>query len=122
VRILVDECVARPLVDELRRRFDDVLYVADRRPAAPDVDVLAWAVDEQRILITEDYDFGELVFHRQLRAEAVVIIAPGVLGVNLLEDARLAAERLWSAAGELQGRLTIVESKRLRQRPLMTAK
>jgi predicted nuclease of predicted toxin-antitoxin system len=122
VRILVDECVARPLVDALRRRFVDVLYVADSRPATPDVDVLAWAVGERRVLITEDYDFGELVFYRQLRAEAVVIIAPGVLGVNLLEDAESLAERLLSSSEELSGRLTIVEGKRLRQRPLMTAK
>lgn len=118
MRILVDECVARPLVEELRRCFDDVLYVADSRPAILDADVLAWAVDEKRVLITEDYDFGELVFRRHLKAEAVVIIAPGALGVDLLEDARSVAERLLAAAAELEGRLTIVESKRLRQRPL----
>lgn len=120
MRILVDECVPRPFFDELRLRFDDGVYVADMRPVAPDVDVLAWAVDESRVLITEDYDFGELVFHRQLRAEAVVTIAPGVLGADLLEDAKSLAERLSAASAELVGRLTIVERKRFRQRPLMT--
>jgi predicted nuclease of predicted toxin-antitoxin system len=119
VRILVDECVARPLVDELRQRFDDVLYIGDECPAAPDTDVLALAVNEKRILITEDYDFGELAFHRHLKAEAVVIIAPGTLGVNLAADCRSVAERLLSASKGLSGRLTIVEKKRLRQRPLI---
>jgi predicted nuclease of predicted toxin-antitoxin system len=120
VRILVDECVASPLVEALRRRFDDVVYVADIRPAAPDTDVLAMAVEERRVLITEDYDFGELVFHRRLEAEAVVIIAPGVLGTDLLRDAEAVAERLLRASAELEGRLTIVEDKRFRQRPLNT--
>ncbi len=80
--------------------------------------MLAWAVDEERILVTEDYDFGELVFRRQLRAPAVVIIAPGVLGVDLAGDAKRLADRLVTAFAGLAGQLTIVEGRRLRQRPL----
>jgi predicted nuclease of predicted toxin-antitoxin system len=87
MKFLVDECVAWPLVEALRRRFDDVVSVREVSPAAPDADVLEWAVRQSRTLVTEDYDFGELVFYRQLDAEAVVIIAPGVLGVDLLADA-----------------------------------
>lgn len=120
MRLLVDECVARPLFEALLRHFDDALYVADVRPAAPDTDVLEWAVNEKRVLVTEDYDFGELVFHRQLRAEAVVIIAPGALGVDLVGDAGSVAKRLVAVSAELPGRLTIVERRRLRQRPLLT--
>lgn len=62
MRFLVDECVARPLVPALRLRFADVVYVADTSPATKDRDVLAWAVREKRVLVTEDYDFGDLVF------------------------------------------------------------
>jgi predicted nuclease of predicted toxin-antitoxin system len=120
VRLLVDECVGRPLVDELRQRFADVAYVAEIHPAASDTEVLAWAIRDGRVLITEDYDFGELVFHKHLKAEAVVIIAPGALGAELIKDAKSIAERLLSASTELLGRLTIVERRRLRQRPLMT--
>ena len=80
--------------------------------------MLEWAVREGRTLVTEDYDFGELVFYRQLNAEAVVIIAPGVLGVDLLADASAVAERIHSASGTLRGNLTIVEKKRFRQRSL----
>ncbi len=117
--MLVDECVARPLVEELRREFEDVVYVADIRPAAHDSDVLAWAVDEGRVLVTEDYDFGDLVFRSKVAAYAIVIIAPGVLGVDLRTDARSLVRRILAASTELQGRLTIVERERLRQRPLI---
>ena len=44
----------------LRQAGHDVLYVKEERPGAPDLDVLAWAGRENRLLITFDNDFGEL--------------------------------------------------------------
>lgn len=118
MKILVDECVAWPMVHALRRLFPDVVYIKEVRPAVADLDVLAWAVRERRTLITEDYDFGELVFFRQLDAEAVVIIAPGVLGPDLERDAQALVERLNAVLGSLPGNLTIAEKKGFRQRSL----
>jgi predicted nuclease of predicted toxin-antitoxin system len=118
VRLLIDECVARPLAEALRERFGDVVYVGDVSQGAPDRDVLEQAVREKRVLVTEDYDFGELVFRRGLDAEAVVIVAPGVLGVDLIDNARHVADRIFAASDRLPGHLTIVEPKRLRQRRL----
>lgn len=40
----------------------DVVYVGDLAEGAPDTDVLALAASEQRILVTEDFDFGRLIF------------------------------------------------------------
>jgi len=40
----------------------DVKSVAELNPSAPDEDVLDWANRENRILITLDKDFGELIF------------------------------------------------------------
>ena len=107
MKFLVDECVAWPLVEALRRRFEDVVYVREVSPAAPDVDVLEWAVRESRTLVTEDYDFGELVFYRQLNAEAVVIIAPGVLGVDLLADADAVVHYIeeWATEADMRRRV-----------------
>ena len=96
----------------------DVVYVGETSPAASDQDVLRRAVQENRILVTEDYDFGELVFRQGLDANAIVIIAPGVLGFDLIEDARNVADRIHLASDSLSGNLTIVERKRLRQRAL----
>lgn len=118
MRFLIDECVARPLADALRQLFEDVVSVGETSPAAPDRDVLWRAVQERRILVTEDYDFGELVFRQGLDADAIVIIAPGVLGFDLIEDARRVADRIHLASDSLSGNLTIVERKRLRQRAL----
>ena len=50
------------MVEPALSRLADVAYVHDVAHSAPDIDVLDLARNENRILITEDYDFGELVF------------------------------------------------------------
>ena len=118
MRFLVDECVARPLVEALRKRFDDVIYVVDTAPGAGDPDILEWAAKDGRTIVTEDYDFGELAFRMGLNAEAIIIIAPGVIGVGLERDASQVADRILKLKDELPGRLTIIETRRTRQRAL----
>ena len=50
----------------------DVLSASEVDPHASDEALLALANDEQRVLITEDKDFGELVYLRGLRHSGVV--------------------------------------------------
>lgn len=50
----------------------DVLSALERDPRATDEELLALANEEQRILITEDKDFGELVFLRRLRHPCII--------------------------------------------------
>ena len=50
----------------------DMASALERDPRATDEALLAWALEEQRILITEDKDFGELVFVRRLPHPCIV--------------------------------------------------
>ena len=50
----------------------DVLSALESNPRATDEELLALATDEQRIIITEDKDFGELVFVRRLPHPCIV--------------------------------------------------
>ena len=50
----------------------EVSTVADRDLKASDVQVLATALEEGRVLITEDKDFGELVFVRGLPHSGII--------------------------------------------------
>jgi len=62
MRWLADECVSAGLVAHLRTLGHDVSYVAELAPSEPDVTVMARAQRDARLLLTEDKDFGELVF------------------------------------------------------------
>ncbi|KKZ13624.1 MAG: hypothetical protein TQ37_03950 [Candidatus Synechococcus spongiarum 15L] len=50
----------------------DVVSAVDRGPRTPDAEFLAWALEEERILITEDKDFGEPVFIRRLPHPCII--------------------------------------------------
>ena len=50
----------------------DVLSVLEKDPSATDEEVLAFALEEGRVLVTEDKDFGELVFVRRLPHPCII--------------------------------------------------
>jgi len=62
MRWLGDECVSASLVMALRAAGHDVFYVAETAAGLSDTDVIALASRENRLLLTEDKDFGDLVF------------------------------------------------------------
>ena len=63
MRFLVDFNIGRAVVDYLRQAGHDTASVGDADPRMSDVSILLWAVREQRIVVTMDTDFGELVYH-----------------------------------------------------------
>ena len=66
MRFLLDACAASHSLREfLHGRGHDVVSALDVDPRAADEALLALAVEEQRILVTADKDFGELVFVRR---------------------------------------------------------
>ena len=70
---MLDACAAsKPLLSVLTDLGCDVLSVLDLFPSAPDEALLALAIEEGRVLITEDKDFGELVFLRGLPHPSIV--------------------------------------------------
>lgn len=62
MRFIVDESTGAAVIEYLRSVGYDVFAVAEAMPQADDAVVLARAVSEERVLITNDKDFGELVF------------------------------------------------------------
>lgn len=62
MRFVADESCDHRVVTALRDAGHDVLAVAETSRGAPDRDVLVLARRERRVLITEDRDFGQLVF------------------------------------------------------------
>lgn len=62
MRFVVDECTGPAVARWLREQQHDVVSVYDEARGLDDDAVLALAVREDRILITNDTDFGERVF------------------------------------------------------------
>lgn len=74
VRFLADESCDFLVVRALRGAGHDVLAVAERARQSTDPEVLARALEERLVLLTEDKDFGQLVFSAGRGASGVVLI------------------------------------------------
>jgi predicted nuclease of predicted toxin-antitoxin system len=74
VKFLLDESVDSRLAIYLAIQAHDVTVIARDYPSAlSDQDVLALSRREDRILITNDQDFGELVFREGLAHSGVIL-------------------------------------------------
>ena len=75
MRFLLDVCAAsRRTQDALAAQGHDFLSALERNPRATDEELLALAMEERRILVTEDKDFGGFVFVRQPPADRRVCV------------------------------------------------
>ena len=116
MRFLADENVSRLVVERLRAAGFDVASVQETRPGASDKDVLDEASSDDRVLLTEDRDFGELVVRQRLKVRGVVLLElhrlPGAAAAEFV------AEIVRIHASKLAGNLLVVEPARIRVRPL----
>jgi predicted nuclease of predicted toxin-antitoxin system len=98
VRLLADENIPRCIVEWLRAQRHDVLYAAEDRVQTPEVDLLSEAEAQGYVILTEDLDFGELVFRHHLNSHGVILMR--------MEDspASIRLLRLQKAWGRKQGR------------------
>ena len=115
MRFLVDECTGPAVATWLRGAGHDAFSVFDSARGASDEWILARAVEEQRVLITNDKDFGDRVF-RDGEAHAGVVLLR-------LDDDRAANKidairRLLAEYGDvLQDRFVVVAETSVRIRP-----
>lgn len=74
MRFLVDECTGPAVAQWLRRQDHDVVSIFDEIRGADDREVIQKACEQDRILITNDKDFGELVFRERKLHKGVILL------------------------------------------------
>jgi predicted nuclease of predicted toxin-antitoxin system len=99
VRFLADESCDFAAVRALRRAGHDVLAVAEVRQGMPDEAVIELALRENRVLLTEDRDFGQLVYAHSRQSGAVIYIrypaaARARLGSDVVDLVERSGDRL----------------------------
>lgn len=72
MKFLVDESVEYRLVLHLRSLSYDTYSVAEQSPSLDDKSILEFAYSHGRILITNDKDFGELIYRLKLPHRGVI--------------------------------------------------
>jgi predicted nuclease of predicted toxin-antitoxin system len=116
MRILADENFPRPALAALRRAGWDVFSIMEECPGISDDDVAALCEEQQRVLLTFDKDFGELIFRRGLPAGCGVVLFR--ITPESPEEAAEIALSLAEAQLDLGGSFCVVTRDRIRVRPL----
>ncbi len=73
-QVVIDESVDYSIVKELRNKGYNVYAISEQLPSIPDKEVLSVAFQNNALLITEDKDFGELVYRFQLPHKGILLV------------------------------------------------
>lgn len=116
MKFLADECCDTALVEALRADDHDVCYVMETMPGASDREVLRTAYNQERILLTEDKDFGELVYRLRYPVHGLVLLRFPVRDrAQKVPRLRLLITR---EAHRLEGSYVVLDPSKARIRPL----
>lgn len=116
MNFLADECCDALLVAGLRSDGHDVLYVKEIAPGAGDDIVLQMAAGQQRVVLTEDKDFGELVVRFKLPAFGIVLLR--ISSVDSQAKLARLREVLFQESSRLPGSFTVIDEGKARFRRL----
>ena len=119
MRFVADENFPRPALEALRKAGWEVFSVAEECPGISDEEVAALCSEGQRILLTFDKDFGELIFRRELSAGSGVVLFR--LIPQSPEEAADVALALIKSQPDLIGTFCVVTQDRIRVRPMRPA-
>lgn len=116
MRLLANENFPGDAVADLIAKGHDVVWVRTASPGMADADIINWARQQSRIVITFDKDFGELAWRDGLGAGCGVVLfripMPSASSVGRDLAARL-AER-----SDLEGHFSVIEPGRVRMRAM----
>ena len=115
MQFIVDESTGAAVVEYLRSLGHDVLSMAETIPQADDSIILDRATTEKRILITNDKDFGELVFRTgQAHWGVILLRLRDESAVNRVRMVKIIVE---GYAARLAGHFVVATERGIRIRP-----
>lgn len=117
MRLVADESCDFSVVLALRAAGHDVASITEVMAGADDDKVITVARTERRLLLTEDKDFGQLVFAAARESSGVILIRYPMSARSALTAAVL--KLLTDRGDDLYSRFAVLEPGRVRVSPLV---
>lgn len=111
---LADENLDAIIIEAMRLARFEVHAIAEISPGAKDDEVLHLAVEHDALLVTEDKDFGELVYRIGRASSGVLLVR--LAGMPLARKAALVVATLNHHAEDLHGAFSVLGRRSLRIR------
>ena len=112
MKFLVDANLGREFTSLVNKAGYDGVFINDLRQNASDEDILYIAENEGRVVITNDKDFGELIFKSNRPTRGIILLR--TLATEPVERFELMKDILDKA----EGKFIVVEEGRIRIREL----
>jgi len=116
MRFIADECVDGQIPDTLEQEGYNVIYIADLERSLSDEEIIQRANDAQAILITEDKDFGELIFRQHRLTHGIILLR--LHGLKAEQKVEVVISALNSHSSEIENHFTVIMPKSIRIRIL----
>lgn len=116
IKFLANVNVEKPLVDFLDEKGFDIKWITNIDKRMPDARVCEIANKEQRVIITNDKDFGEIVFLQKKITYGVILLR--IKGQNSSEKIILIEKLLDKYPDKIADHFVIVTKEKFRFIPL----
>ena len=116
IKFLADVNIEKPLVDFLSKQGYDIKWIPDYDCEMPDEDLIQLANREKRILITNDKDFGDLIFLQKRMSAGTILFR--VKGQNSQDKIKLMKKLLMGYKDKLLNHYIVITKLKIRIIPL----
>ena len=115
MKLFLDTCVSGLALNFLKSAGHDVIWSAEWESDPGDDEILLRAQQEERILVTIDKDFGELVY--RLRRISAGVLLMRLAGLSPAGKAELVSSVIREHGEELMHTFTVIAPGMVRIRP-----
>jgi len=112
MKLVADESVDFGIIHRLRQMGIDVVSVSENSSGIKDSEVLKIAAEKQCLLVTEDKDFGELIYRLKLVHSGILLIR--LNDIPRKERIEFVAEIIEKHFDKLQGNFSVLSKSGLR--------
>lgn len=120
LKFLADVNIEKPIIDFFKNNEWDVKWVSDFSPKMDDEALIKLAKAEKRILLTNDKDFGELVFLQKKLSHGIILLR--VKGQETDLKVKLIKRVMKEYSEKLSGHFVVVTKEKFRFIPLEARK
>lgn len=113
-RFLADESLEYSIVLHIRKNDYDVTAISEQSPSVADERVLEIAYKQNRIILTNDKDFGDLVFLNNMEHKGIVLFR--FKNETAIEKMKAFDSLLESYKNELINSFVVIEEDKVRIR------
>jgi len=115
--LLADENIDQRLVSSLRLAGIFVYSVAESSPGISDEEVMRLSENLSAMILTDDKDFGEIVFRKQRSCRGIVLLR--LTGVDYSRKADHVIKVIDRYGSEMIGKFVVITAERVRIRKLL---